>query len=129
MKKHVLILLCVAALTLFAVQAFAAEYDKEKVVSVMKANGMAMGAVKKALAAEDFFTVAENLMVIAKGMKSLEDVEPPKGEKEAWDNNHSTLINAALKGIGACGEEDAETVGMYVGEIGALIKEGHGMFK
>ena len=129
MKKQVLVLLCLFALTLLATQAFAAEYDKDKVVGVMKANGAAMGAIQKALEGEDFFAAAEALMTIATTMKSLEGMEPPKGDKAEWDKNHSTLIKAALKGIGACGEEDAEQVNMYVGEIGKLIKEGHGMFK
>ena len=129
MKRiFVLFVVCFVAVTVFSTLAFA-EYDKDKVVSVMRANGGAMGAIKKALEAKDFFTVAENLMVIATGMKSIEEITPMKGAKGEWDANHQTLVKAALKGIGACGEEDAEKVGMYVGEIGKLIKEGHGMFK
>ncbi len=128
MKKRIIILLCVFALTLLATQAFA-EYDQKKVIDVMRKNGAAMGAINKALGNEDFFSVAENLMTIATGMKSLEGMEPPKGPTEEWDANHSALIKSALKGIGACGEEDAEKVGMYVGEIGKLIQKGHGMFK
>ena len=127
--KKALILLCVFTLTMLAAQAFAVEYDKTKVVGVMKSNGAAMGAIKKALEAEDFFAVAEAFMSIATDMKSIDGMDPPKGDKEAWDANHSALIKNALKGIGACGEEDAEKVGMYFGEIGKLIKEGHGMFK
>ena len=129
MKKFfVLFIVCVVTISGFAIQAFA-EYDQEKVVSVMRASGAAMGAIKKALKASDFFTVAENLMVIATGMNSLNEVTPPTGSQEHWVATHQSLIKAALKGIGACGEEDAEKVGMYVGEIGKLIKEGHGMFK
>lgn len=129
MKRQVLILVCVFVLALFAAQAFAAEYDRDTVVGVMRSNGATMGGIKKALEGKDFFAAAEAFMTIAINMKSLEGMEPPKGAKEEWDANHSTLIKNALKAIGACGEEDAEKVGMYFGEIGKLIKEGHDMFK
>lgn len=130
MKKFFILVLCVVALTVFAAQTFA-EYDKEKVVAAMKENGANMGKLKKIMEAEerDFFAAAEALMTIAKNMKSLDEMTPEEGSKEEWDKNHSTLIKAAFKGIGACGEEDAEKLGMAIGEIGKLIKEGHGMFK
>jgi hypothetical protein len=128
MKKRYVITLCVVVSMLFATQIFA-EYDKEMVKKVMQANGAAMGEIKKASEEGDFFTAAEKLMEIAKGMKSLEAFTPEKGSKEEWDKNHQTLIKAALKGIGACGEEDVEKLNRYVGEIGALIKEGHSMFR
>jgi hypothetical protein len=128
MKKRAVITLCVVVSMVFATQIFA-EYDKDMVVKVMQANGAAMGAIKEATEASEFFTVAEKLMEIAKNMKSLEAVTPEKGSKEEWDRNHDDLIKAAFKGIGACGEEDVESLNMYVGEIGALIKEGHGMFR
>ena len=128
MNKKYVVVVWVALLVLMATQAFA-EYDKDLVVKAMKSNGASMGAIKEATKNGDFFTVAENLMQIAKNMKSLENVTPPKGSKDEWDKNHETLIKSALKGIGACGEEDADKVNQYVGEIGKLIKEGHGMFR
>jgi hypothetical protein len=68
-------------------------------------------------------------MQIAQEMKSLDAVTPKTGEKAEWDRIHGDLIKTAFKGIGACGEEDADKVQMYVGEIGALIKEGHNVFQ
>ena len=128
MKKHYVITLLAVVFVLVATQGFA-EYDKEMVVKVMKANGASMGAIKKASADGDFFTAAEKLMEIAKAMKSLDAVTPKKGAKEEWDKIHGDLIKAAFRGIGACGEEDSEKLNAAMGEIGALIKEGHGIFK
>ncbi len=130
MKKFFIIVLCVMALTGLMTEVFA-EYNKEEVVKIMRSNGASMGKLKKITGAEekDFFAAAEILMDIAKSMKSLEKMTPKKGSKEEWDKIHSTLIKAAFKGIGACGEEDAEKLGTALGEIGNLIKEGHGIFK
>ena len=128
MKKICVLLLCVVAFTLAATQVFA-EYDKEKVIAVMKSNGANLGKLKKAAEGENFFVAAETLMDIAKNMKALEEITPPKGAKEDWDANHSTLIKEAFKGIGACGEEDLEKLNMAADTIGKLIKEGHGMFR
>ena len=123
-----MVVLSVVVVALFAMQAFA-EYDKDAVVSAMRANGAAMKAVNGALGEEDFFAAAEKLMEIAQNMKSLDAYTPKKGTKEVWDRIHGDLINAAFKGIGACGEGDAEKAKGHLGEISALIKEGHGIFK
>lgn len=106
-----------------------AQYDKDLVVGVMRANGALMGEVNKAIGEGDFFTAAVKFMDIAQNMKTLDTVKPKKGSKAEWDAIHGDLINAAFRGIGACGEEDKDAVSAAVGEIGALIKKGHGMFK
>ena len=128
MKKRFILTVCLVVLMVFATQVFA-EYDKDMVVKVMKSNGAAMGDLKKAAEDGEFFMAAEKLMEIAKNMKSLDAVTPTKGSKKDWDKNHGAIIKAAFKGIGACGDEDAEALNKYIGEIGGLIKEGHGMFK
>jgi hypothetical protein len=128
MKKRYVIILSVVVVALLATQVFA-EYDKDMVVEAMKSNGAAMGDLKQAAKDEDFFTAAEKLMELAKNMKSLEAMTPTKGSKEDWDKNHGALIKAAFKGIGACGDEDTKALNTYIGEIGTLIKEGHGMFR
>lgn len=128
MMRKLFVVCWVVIFTMTAVQSFA-EYNKEHVVNVMRANGASMGALKKAIESKDFFAAAETLMDIAKTMKSLETMTPPKGSKEEWDKNHQTLINMALKGIGACGDQDSDKLNEYFGEINKLIKEGHGMFK
>ena len=126
-KKYAVVVVCVAMLVMVATQAFA-EYDKDMVVKAMKANGASMGVIKKAMKNGDFFTVAENLMQVAQSMKSLDAVTPKNGKKAEWDGIHGDLIKAAFKGIGACGEEDIDKLQMHIGEIGALIKEGHKIF-
>ncbi len=128
MKKRYVVMLSVVVLALFALQA-SADYDKDAVVSVMRANGAAMKAINGALDAGDFFTAATKLMEIATSMKSMDAQTPEKGTKDEWDRMHGELVKAAFKGIGACGEEDVEKAKQYVGEIRAFIKEGHGMFK
>jgi hypothetical protein len=128
MKKRYIFAVCLVVLMVFATQVFA-EYDRDMVVKAMRLNGAAMGVLQKATGDGDFFTAAEKLMEIAKNMKSLDAVTPKKGSKEDWDKIHGAIIKAAFKGIGACGDEDAEALNKYIGEIGALIKEGHGMFR
>lgn len=128
MTRKYFIALCVTVLALFATQAFA-EYDKDMVVEVMRSNGANFGELKEAAEGGDYFSAAEALMQIAKNIKSLEAVTPTEGSKEDWDRIHGNLIKAAFKGIGACGEEDSEKLKMYIGEIGAFIKEGHGIFR
>ena len=128
MKKHAVIIGLVAVLMLVSVQLFA-DYDRESVVKVMKANGALMGKLKQAAKSGDYFAAAEALMGIAKGMKSLETVTPKRGSKAEWDRNHKALIDAAFKGIGACGEKTGDALNRYIGEISALLKKGHSMFR
>ena len=128
MKKVVSVLVVMAFVALTAIPGYA-EYDKAAVVKVMAESGAAMGAIKKATEAQDFFAAAQQLMVIATGLKTLEAFTPKKGDKAGWDQNHQSIIDNAFKGIGACGEKDVEKLNAAMGEIGKLIKEGHGLFR
>jgi hypothetical protein len=129
MKKRYIVALSIVILAVFSLQAFAQDYDKDMVVDVMRANGAAMKAINDSVDAGDFFAAATKLMEVAQKMKSLDAVTPERGEKEEWDAIHGDLIKAAFKGIGACGEEDADKVKEHVAEIGTLIKQGHKVFK
>jgi len=128
MQKRWIMLLCVVVLLLVSAQAFA-EYNKDLVVNAMRANMANLGDVKKAAGDKDFFTAADKLMEIAKTFKSLEAVTPLKGTQADWNKIHGALIKAAFKGIGACGEEDAQKLNAVLDELGALMKQGHGMFR
>ena len=128
MQKRWIMMLCVVVLLLVSAQAFA-EYDKDLVVKAMRANVANLGDVKKAAQEGNFFTAAEKLMEIAKTVKSLDAFTPPKGTKEDWDKIHDDLIKAVFKAIGVCGEEDAKKLTTYLDEIGALMKQGHSMFR
>ena len=128
MQKRWIMMLCVVVLLLVSAQTFA-EYNKDMAVKAMQANAANLGDIKKAAGDKDFFTVAEKLMEIAKTFKSLDALTPPKGTKEDWDKIHDDLIKATFKGIGICGEEDKQKLNTAIEEIGALIKQGHSMFR
>jgi hypothetical protein len=123
-----LLFAAVAALALYAGFAYA-EYDKVFVVGVMRSNGALLGELNKAVGDGDYYTAAEKFMTIAQNMKSLETVTSLKGKKAEWDSIHKDLIKAALRGIGACADENKEKVTAAVGEIGALVKKGHTIFR
>ena len=129
MKTRVLWVVGLVVVVMFAASQAFAEYDEAKVKEAMKAAAGAMGELGKAAESKDFYVAAEKLMAMAQAFKSLESVTPEKGTKEEWDKNHQTLINAAFKGIGACGEEDQAKLNAAIAEIGGLMKAGHGMFK
>ena len=130
MKRRIDVALFCAVTILVVLGGFAyAEYDKDLVVGVMRANGALMGELNKAIGEGDYYTAAEKFMSIAQKMKSLEDVTPLKGKKAEWDSIHNDLIKAAFRGIGACGDENKQKATAAVNEINALIKKGHAMFK
>jgi len=129
MKTRVLLVVGLVVMMMFAATQVFAEYDEAKVKEAMKAAAGAMGELGKAAESKEFYTAAEKLMTIAQAFKSLESVTPEKGTKEEWDKNHQTLIKAAFKGIGACGEEDQAKLNAAIAEIAGQMKAGHGMFK
>ena len=129
MKKQTVVFVSVVVFTLFAVQAFAA-YDSDAVKNAMRAHAAALGEISKAVEAQDFFLAAEKLMENAKLFKTLHDtVTAPKGSEAEWQRILGGMVNASFKGIGACGEQNAEGVMTAINELKALQKEGHGMFK
>jgi len=128
MKKRFYILVAVVALLLITPQVFA-QYNRDVVVSTMRNNVKLLGEVNTALNAGDFYTTAVKLMELAEGMKILEQSPPPKGSRAEWSRIYSQLIAAAFRGIGACGEEDAQKVKAEIANIVALRNEGHGKFQ
>jgi len=128
MKKRTLLVFGVIVLVVFAVQAFAA-YDSVAVKKVMRAHAALLGETSKAAEAKDFFLAAEKLMDNAKLFQSVVGMTPKKGSEAEWKRIVSGMIKASFKGIGACGEENAGGVTAAIGELKALKKEGHKMFK
>ena len=116
-------------LMVFAAGQVFAEYNREVVVDAMSTNGALMGKLKTALAENNHFDAAEALMGIAQAEKTLISQVPPKGSKAEWDRIHNEIISAAFKGIGAIGDKDMDKVNVHVGEIGALIQQGHTTFR
>jgi len=54
---------------------------------------------------------------------------PAKGAKTAWDRDHGNLIEAAFKGIGACGVRGDGAIKQAIQDIIKYRNEGHKMFK
>ena len=128
MKTRILLVISLIVVVLCAVQASAA-YDRGAVKKVMRAHAALLGQTSKAVEAGDFFAAAEKLMENARLFKSLMDMPPKQGSQTEWKRVLAGMINASFKGIGACGEGNAEGVTAAIGELKALQKEGHGMFK
>ena len=128
MKKRFLLFIGLIVVVLFAVQASAA-YDGGAVKKVMREHATLLGQTSKAAQSKDFFVVAEKLMENARLFKSLMAMPPKKGSDTEWKRILEGMINASFKGIGACGEGNAEGVTAAIDELKALQKEGHKMFK
>jgi len=128
MKKRSFLVVSIVVLVLFAVQAFAA-YDSATVKKAMRTHAALLGETSKAVEANDFFLAAEKLMENATLFKSLMVMSPKKGSEAEWNRILNGMLKAAFKGIGACGEENAEGVAAAISELKAVKKEGHKMFK
>jgi hypothetical protein len=130
MKKLCLIVPCMIVFGIFAMQVSAHKgVDHEKLVEAMSESAAVLEDVNDAVKAEEYFTTAERLMGLAKIFKSLESIIPEKGTKEEWDTIHGNLIKAAFKAIGACADEDGNTVRGFIKEIKGIMKKGHGVFR
>ena len=106
-----------------------AQYDKDTVVKTMRGNLAAMQALTPAVNSKDYYTAALKLMDLAQGAKAMQAVNPPKGDKAEWDRIWSDMIQAAFRGIGACGTRNLDALKTEVGAVGALSKEGHTKFR
>lgn len=103
--------------------------DHEKLKQAMQEAETLTWDISYTLQEEEYFATAKNLMELAKIFKSLETTIPAKGAKHEWDVIHDDLIKAAFKAIGACAEEDGETVGQYMEQITEFMEKGHNIFK
>ena len=128
MKRRIY-LMAVAVILLLAAPQLFAQYNREAVVAVMRGSVKLLGEINTAAGAEDFYTSAVKLMELAESFKTLEQTPPPRGSRAEWNRIHNELIQAAFRGIGACGEEDGKALQAEISTIMALNKEGHGKFK
>ena len=53
----------------------------------------------------------------------------PQGSQAEWERVHTEMIQAALQGIIACSEEDADGLADAVAQIGSFNRAGHGQFR
>ena len=128
MNKRFVLLVAVVVLLLITPQLFA-QYNREAVVSVMRDSYRLMGEINTAAAANDYYTTAVKLMEHAEAFKTLEQTPPPQGSRAEWDRIHNELIEAAFRGIGACGERDSKALQAELSKITAFNREGHSKFK
>ena len=128
MKRRLYVFVALIVFLLITPQLFA-QYDREAVVSVMRNSYRLMGEINAAANAQDYYTTAVKLMELAEDFKILEQTPPPRGSRVEWNRIHSELIDAAFRGIGACGEKDSEALKAEISKIMAYNQEGHSKFK
>jgi hypothetical protein len=128
MKKRFFLAVAVMVLLLVTPQLFA-QYNRDAVVSAMRDNVRLLGEVNTALNAKDFYTTAVKLMELAEISHRLSEMTPPRGSQGEWTRIHRESTAAALRAVGACGEEDTAKVQAEVGRLVALRNEGHGLFR
>ncbi len=117
-----------AVLLLTAGQVFA-DYDREAVVAVMRENQSLLGGLKEASAGGAFDAAAARLWSLATGMQSIQRFTPRKGDKADWDRTLDRFVSTAWRGIGACGQKDAAGLDAVIGELSALMQQGHAAFR
>lgn len=128
MRKAFALLVIVASLSLFIPSAFPA-YDSAAVKAAMEKLPQHMTDIQTKSAARDYYGAAEGFMEVARLIKKLDVIVPVKGEKAIWDQNHRNLINAAFKGIGACGAQNDAAIKEAIKELIKYRNESHKIFK
>ena len=88
-------------------------------------NVALMREIGNAAKTEDFQAAGESLMKLAQGMISIQNYSPNRGSQASWDSTFEAFINAAFRGIGACGARDIDGLNTALRELGSLNKEGH----
>jgi threonine synthase len=128
MRKTFVLLVIVASLSLFIPPVLPA-YDGAIVKAAMEKIPQHMTDIQTKLAVRDYYGTAESFMEIARLIKKLDSIVPMRGEKAIWDLNHRNLINAAFKGIGACGAQNDAAIKEAIQELIKYRTEGHKLFK
>ena len=117
-----LVLLCGGA-------AFAAPYDHNATVAVMRANVARMQAIKTAAAAGDFNAAAQAFFDYAKAAQSEMLMDPPKGSKDDWMATWQSFVDQAYRGVGACADRDGPKVLKALDDLVNINKHGHATFR
>lgn len=128
MRKAFALLVAIASFSLFITPVFSA-YDGATVKAAMEKMPQHMTDIQTKLTARDYYGAAEGFMEIARLFKRLDVIAPANGEKAIWDQIHWSLINAAFKGIGACGAQNDAAIKEAIQELIKYRNEGHKHFK
>ncbi|MCX7028255.1 MAG: hypothetical protein NT061_12410 [Spirochaetes bacterium] len=118
-----------ALLVALPLAAFAEPYNKDVVVTAMRANQARIGGIKTAVANKDFFAAGQAFFDYAKEASDMLKMDPPKGSKDDWARVWSSFQDKAFLGIGACGERDAAKVLKALDDLVAVNKIGHPEFR
>jgi threonine synthase len=127
-KKAFALLGIVVSLSFFIPQAYSAS-NSAVVKATMEKMPQHMTDIQTKTASHDYYGAAEGFMEIARLIKKLDVIVPVKGEKAVWDQVHRNLINASLKGIGACGAQNDAAIKEAIIELIKYRTEGHKLFK
>lgn len=109
--------------------AFADAYDKDAVVAGMRANVARVGAIKTAVAAQDFFAAGKSFFEYGALAAAMQKMDAPKGSQEEWSDIWVAFQDKAFEGVGACGERDAAKALKILDDIVAMNKVGHPAFR
>jgi hypothetical protein len=104
-------------------------YDSGKVVEIMRANLGAIRPLGGAIDGGDFTAAGLSFLKLAEGSVAMLSFSPPKGDAGDWQRINKGLASAALAGAQACLDGDAAAAKQALGQIGALNKEGHSLFR
>jgi hypothetical protein len=107
----------------------AADYDQKLVKQSMRDIQAALSGAQASFAAKDYFDVAVKFMDMAKLLKAINDMVPPKGTPADWVSLQNKLINSLLKGIGACAEKDDKAIQKTLDDAVAIRGQGHKEFR
>lgn len=124
--------LCLFAIVLFVGIPFslsADAYDQSFAVQNMRNNVARISIVKNAVAANDFHAAGAAFFAYGDDAATMQKMDPPKGSKEEWVKLWSSFQDVAFRGVGACGERDAEKTLKILDELAAFSKTGHMSFR
>jgi hypothetical protein len=123
------ILIAVSVLFVAVAALLFANYDKAKVVSVMRENRVLVGKVQEALKTSDFAAAEAGFKRFAEINESIKEFTPSKGTKEEWDKVLTSFIESAKKGAEAGAAKDSGKATEALQQLLAYNKEGHTKFR
>ena len=104
-------------------------YDSNAVKDIMHSNLATLGAVSKAIAAEDWIAVADGFIQYSENAKKALGFTPPKGDVAEWQRLWNDFLSAAYQGVGAAGAKDAMAAKKFLDQLTGDRNQGHGQFR
>ncbi len=127
-KKNVALVFALFLLIGLLPTAFAS-HNQDLVEKKTRSNSYLIAQINAAVVAKDFSTAAVWLTELAQNFKAIASTDPAKGSKSEWKRIHADIISSALRGVGACGEQDLQKLKAEVATIIALNKEERAKFR